>query len=293
MILVVSLSPAWQRTLLFDEFRPGEVNRVRRVIETAAGKGTNTARVLTTLGARTRLLTVAGGRRGELFRRALAADGVSARIVPVREETRLCQTLIGGGMVTELVEESRAMGSPEVKAVLRAFHDELRRAEILVLIGTVPRGCGDDFSARLARAAHERDVPLAVDMQRAQLMGAVRERPMLVKINRGELAAATGKGGVAALVKLGAERVVITQGAKPVLAFYGRGRWQVQPPRVKSLNPIGSGDSMLAGIVAALQKGRGLKEAIRLGVACGAANALTETSGVVRMGDVRRLLPQC
>jgi len=50
MILVVSLSPAWQRTLLFDEFRPGEVNRVRRVIETAAGKGTNTVAHCATLG---------------------------------------------------------------------------------------------------------------------------------------------------------------------------------------------------------------------------------------------------
>jgi len=292
MILVVGLSSAWQRTMFFDEFHLGEVNRAQRVLETASGKGVNVARVLTTLGAEARVLTVAGGRRDELLRRALRSDGVSARIVPVRGETRLCQTLVSGGVVTEVVEESPALGPSEVKAVWRAFAGELRRAELLVLSGTVPRGCGDDFYARLARAARERGVPVVVDAQRAQLMGAVREGPMLVKINRAELAAATGKGGVGALMRLGAERVVISHGAKAVLAFDGRERWSVQPPRVEALNPIGSGDSMLAGIIVGLRNGRSLNEAVRFGVACGAANALTETSGVVRMADVRRLLRQ-
>ena len=291
MILVVGLSSVWQRTLFFEQFHTGEVNRATRVIETASGKGVNVARVLTTLGAKARVLTVAGGRRGELFRRALAADGVGARVVPVRGETRLCQTLVGG-VVTEVVEETPGLRSSEVKAVMRAFAEELRRAEMLVLSGTVPRGCGDDFCAQLARAARERGVPVVVDTQRAQLMGAVREKPMLVKINRAELAAATGKGGVGELMSLGAERVVISHGAKAVLAFDGRERWSVQPPRVEALNPIGSGDSMLAGIVVELMKGRSLKEAVRFGVACGAANALTETSGVVRMADMHRLLRQ-
>lgn len=142
MILVVGLSACWQRTLFFDGFHPGEVNRARRIVETASGKGVNVARVLTTLGAKARVLTVAGGRRGELFRRALRADDVGARIVPVRGETRLCQTLVGGGGVTEVVEESVALRPSEVKAVFAAFAAELQRAEMLVLSGTVPRGCG-------------------------------------------------------------------------------------------------------------------------------------------------------
>jgi len=293
MILVVNLSPAWQRTLFFDEFSLGEVNRVQRVVETASGKGVNVARVLMTLGERVRLLTVAGGRRGKLFCQALAANGIRARIVPVRGETRFCQTLVGGNAATEVVEESAALQRTEVRAVFDAFEEELKRTKILVLSGTVPRGCGDNFYARLTRAARKAGVPVAVDAQKAQLMGAVREHPSLVKINRAELAAAAGKGGVTALRKFGAERVVITSGAKPVVGFDGRERWVVHPPRVKALNPIGSGDSMLAGIVAGLRRGWELREAVRLGVACGAANALTETAGVVRAADVRRLLCEC
>jgi fructose-1-phosphate kinase PfkB-like protein len=59
---------------------------------------------------------------------------------------------------------------------------------------------------------------------------------------------------------------------------------------VKAVNPIGSGDAMLAGMAAALLQGVSMSEAIRWGVACGAANAMTTQPGNVRLADVRGLL---
>src|SRR5207249_1617308 len=94
MILVVGLSPAWQRTLVFEDFIPGKVNRATRVSEMASGKGVNVARVASILGAPVRLLTVAGGTRGRLLKAQLAIQGLDARIVPVKAETRICQTLL-------------------------------------------------------------------------------------------------------------------------------------------------------------------------------------------------------
>lgn len=290
MILVVSLSPAWQRTLFFEHLTLGQVNRARRVIETASGKGVNVARVLHTLGEPTRLLTVAGGQRGRWFCQALAADGLAARIVPMRAETRYCQTLVADGRATELVEEAPALTRAEVAAVVRAVRHELRRARWLVLTGTVPRGCGEDFYGRLTRMARQEGVSVAVDAQGKLLLGAVIEHPSLVKVNRAELCAATGKSDPRTLLRLGSEQVVVTQGPGPVLVLTRSECWKVQPPRVQAVNAIGSGDSMLAGIVAGLRRGWELAEAVRLGVACGAANALTETAGTVRRSDVRRLL---
>ena len=45
-----------------------------------------------------------------------------------------------------------------------------------------------------------------------------------------------------------------------------------------------------AGLASALSQGQRLPDAARLGVACGAANALTPTAGVVRPDDVAELL---
>lgn len=300
MILVVGLSSVWQRTLFFPGFRPGEVNRAARVLETASGKGVNVARVATLLGAKARVLTTAGGARGELFRMALKSDGVPATIVPISGETRICQTLIGhtsSPLITEIVEESPALSPQEVEAVLSAYTRALLQTSMVVLSGTVPMGCGDDFYAQLAQLANRRDIPVLVDTQRTQLIRVAREQPGLVKINRAELAEATGQkntaSGVRELMKLGARRVVISQGAKASLAFEGTASWQATPPTIEVVNPIGSGDSMMAGIAVALSRGKKLQDALTFGVSCGAANALTETAGVIHERDVRRLKTRC
>jgi fructose-1-phosphate kinase PfkB-like protein len=47
---------------------------------------------------------------------------------------------------------------------------------------------------------------------------------------------------------------------------------------------------MLAGLAAGMAKGQILTSAVELGIACGAANALTEMPGVVKIKDVTRLL---
>jgi tagatose 6-phosphate kinase len=282
MILVVGLSPAWQRTLVFDRIATGKVNRARQVSETASGKGVNVARVASIIGGEVRLLTVAGGERGRLLRIGLKEKGLSARVVTVSAETRICQTLLGG-TVTELVEESGALTSGEVKDVLRAFSTEVRKAELVVLTGTVPQGCGENFYARLIAESQRRGVRVLIDAQKAQLQNGLKRRPFLVKINRDELAALNHVRG--------AQWAVITDGAKVVRVSDGSGTRPlvITPPRVKAKNPIGSGDAMLAGIAVGLSRGKTMLEAVRLGVACGAANAMTIEPGLVRLADVKRL----
>jgi tagatose 6-phosphate kinase len=277
MILVVGLSPAWQRTLEFRQLVPGKVNRAFRARETASGKGVNVARMARQIGGNVRLLTVAGGARG----RQLVAGLPPASVVEVKAETRICQTLIAGGVVTEIVEEAGGLSRGEVATVFAQFDRELHRAKLVVLTGTVPPGCDDDFYERLIRRA---DQPVLVDAQHTQLLNAARARPLLVKINRDELKAVKRLDG--------AEWLVISDGARRVTARHGAERFAVRPPRVKAVNTIGSGDAMLAGIAVALARGEPMLDAVRLGVACGAANALTALPGMVRAADVKKLLRQ-
>jgi len=169
----------------------------------------------------------------------------------------------------------------------------------VILTGSLPPGCSAGFYARLARASRRAGAPVLLDAQGAQLMNAAREKPFLIKVNRSELAAATGRGCESAaqlrdaarlLLVLGVKWVAISQGPKSVALFSKTEQWIVTPPAVAAVNPIGSGDAMMAGIAVALSRGQAMLEAVRLGVACGAANALTPTSGDVRRADVMRLL---
>ena len=92
------------------------------------------------------------------------------------------------------------------------------------------------------------------------------------------------------LCERGAQRVVVTAGKEPALAFDGRSFWRVQAPRIDAVNPIGSGDAFTAGLVWRLLRGEDLGEACRWGSATGAANALTMMAGEVHLNDVERLV---
>ncbi len=63
------------------------------------------------------------------------------------------------------------------------------------------------------------------------------------------------------------------------------------PPTVPLLSTVGAGDSMLAGIVFQLQKSSSLHEAVKYGMACGAAAISTEGTGFGDKNTVDRLFP--
>jgi tagatose 6-phosphate kinase len=297
-LLVVGLSPAWQRSLVFDGLAMGKVNRALRVTEHASGKVINVARVASVLGSLVRMVTVAGGYHGELLSAAIRSEGIPGRVVSVAGPTRICQTLMAGDVVTELVEEAVPLTGREVSMVEQAVGSELSRAGLMVLTGSVPRGCGNEFYARLMARAGRAGVPVLVDVQGIQLLRAAAQCPLAVRITMDELAAATGVAvesttscnrAAQRLLALGARWVVVSDGARVVHGFSVRDSFRVVPPRVQARNPIGSGDSMMAGMAHVLMRGGTMIAAVQYGVACGSANAMTDVPGMVRMRDVRRL----
>ncbi len=51
--------------------------------------------------------------------------------------------------------------------------------------------------------------------------------------------------------------------------------WKITPPSVKAVNPTGSGDAMIAGILYGFQQGWKFERCLAFGAAAGAANART------------------
>lgn len=94
------------------------------------------------------------------------------------------------------------------------------------------------------------------------------------------------------LLEKGIEIAVISLGKEGAI-IAGRGAIrQVSSPRIKVLNSVGSGDALVAGFIYSLSQGKGMEEAIRLGIAAGAANALIPGAGFLRQKDIKRLYPQ-
>lgn len=287
-IFCLGVTPALQRTLLFTRLQSNAVNRACEVHLSPAGKSVNTAYALVRLGCEAVTSGFNGGGTGAEVVRLLEEAGVESRLTPISGATRICSTLLdrSTGSVTELVEEAPPVSGAECARFQGEALSLIRQASALVISGTLPKFLPVDFYVPFILAARERDLPLLIDSHGAALLAALPAAPLIVKMNFQELQTSCGRSPLSsesetlrALYDLqgrGAQNLLVTQGGETAYLLERGGGWRFTPPRLEGvLNPIGSGDSVSAGLMARLLAGDSLREAVRFGLACGAANAET------------------
>ncbi len=313
MVLVIGQNSTWQNTYNLASLKVGDVNRIDRVMASAAGKGANVVRALATLGREGLLLAYAGGPNGKKFVDACAADGVRAEFTGIARETRVCTTVIeGSGCSTELVEPAPPVSDSERAVFESSFERSIAKADFLVISGTAMAGEREDCYLRFVRAAHERGIGVLLDSYRAHGRRALDASPEILKINTHELAELTGlpagtlteRSAASAAIRrdYGIRWVIITKGGDGAEGFDGNRSVTITPPAVPFVNAIGSGDSFTAGIVSHLLErhstgrpfpdGADLLEAVRLATAMGTANCMSWKPAWIEPEHLAWVLPR-
>lgn len=303
MILCIGTTPAAQRVMVFRRLTLDAVNRAATTLDGAAGKSVNVAKILKALGEQPVAVGFLGGDRGDELRTLLAAQGIEQEFVTVPARTRQCITVLdqAAGTTTELVEEGQPVSAADYEALLRVIRRRASGCRAVVMSGSITPGGPVNFYWHGTQIAREAGAIPVLDAQGPVLLEALQAKPGLVKPNRTELAATLGRdlqdesavlSGMRELCGRGAERVVVTAGKEPILAFDGRSYWRIHAPRIDAVNPIGSGDAFTAGLTWSLVRGENLGEACRWAAAAGAANALTLMAGEAQPSDVERLVTQ-
>ena len=281
VILAAGLTPAWQQILVFEHFRPGEVNRAVETAACASGKVLNVGSALHHLGAAALTLSPMGGLSGCQIQDDFRNLGVPAQWLTTAAATRTCTTLLDQqtGLTTELVENSAALTSTELEAYARAYQTAVATADWVVLSGSLPSETPRGFYAQLLA---QTKVPALLDARGPELQHCLRFRPWLVKPNREELEATYGRPlqtegdlmqAIRALIEAGAQHVVVSDGAGALYAGNAQGIERFPTLRVPTVNPIGCGDSLAAGLVVAAAEGRPWPAIVEFGIAAAAENA--------------------
>ena len=281
MILAAGLTPAWQQTLSFREFSPGQVNRAQKATWCASGKVLNVGCALHFLGVSAKTLCLVGGISGNQIQADFTQLGIPVRWIQSQIPTRICTTILDTmtGTTTELVENSRAIPEAELSDFYDAFVEEVRSANVVVVSGSLPDGTPADFFRRLLERTTARTV---LDIRGAELEHVLALSPFVVKPNRQELAKTVGRelaseddliAAMSELRHLGAEWVVVSQGPAPLIALGPVGVLRLQPPKVAVCNPIGCGDCLAAGIAAGIERNLSMRTALEIGIRTAAENA--------------------
>ena len=300
MITVVGINTAIDHLMRVDTLRLGEVNRTVHEQVLPGGKGLHVAQTIAALGESVQLIGLIDAAHRNLTARRMSERGVLFHGVEIDAPLRHCIALQDAdGRITEVLGQGPQLGERDRTALLRAFRLALAESDLVVLSGSLPRGLTTDTYAELAQQVHAAGKRCLVDASGEVLRQAVAAQPFLLKPNRDEAEALFGRSvgdlaaAVAALRELAARGVampVLSLGAQGALGMDESGVWHAAVELEQVRNTVGSGDCFLAGMAVAIKRGEPLREALRLAVACGAANAMDVETGYVRPDQVEALL---
>lgn len=298
--VTLTMNPAVDMSTSVDHVVPDRKLRCDSRNFDPGGGGINVARVMHELGVPVLALWTRGGLPGARLEGLLDETGVDHRHIPIERDTRDALMVVerSSGQQYRFNLPGPRLSEAELHACLEHVAELDPATPFLVLSGSLPKGTPDDFYARLARAAPE-GCKVVLDTSDAPLARGIEAPPFLIKPNVGELARLAGsdiegehhiRDVARKLIDEAGVGVVITSlGPAGASATTRDEHWHVAAPTVHLRSAVGAGDSMVAGIVAALAQGWGLEVAIRYGVAAGTAAVTTDGTQLCRRADVERL----
>jgi fructose-1-phosphate kinase PfkB-like protein len=142
-------------------------------------------------------------------------------------------------------------------------------------------------------------VPAFLDSSKEALLKGVAAKPFLIKPNETEVSILAGRelnnlsefAAAASEISTRYETIVVlSMGKEGAMAAKGQEVIHVQNPPVEAKSAVGSGDSMLAGLVYGFTQGFDFVESVKHGVAAGTANTLAIGAGQFSRQDFDNVL---
>jgi 1-phosphofructokinase family hexose kinase len=284
MIYTVTANPAVDRELTVPALEFDTVLRANHTRTDPGGKGFNVSRLLKGMGVDSIATGFLGGKAGEMLQESLKAQGIGTEFVWLSGETRTNISIVteSGGHYIKVNEPGPLVDDTHQKALLDRIDGLAKPGDWWVLAGSLPPGVAADFYARILRVLNHRGANSLVDTSGESLRMACAEHPYLIKPNCEEIMALTGlpastpaeiAAAAAEMRRMGAHNVIVSMGKAGALLHTGDEVWLAHSPEIEEKNPIGAGDSMVGGLLAALTQGMALKDALCWGTASGAATA--------------------
>jgi 6-phosphofructokinase 2 len=301
-IITLTMNPSVDRSTSVERVSPERKLRCGPPRLEAGGGGINVSRAIRKLGGASLAVYVRGGPPGEMLERMLAAEGVEQHPIETEGWTRENFAVLETS--TSAQYRFNVPGPELTEAECRRSLDALvalldRGSAILVASGSLSAGTPGDFYARVVRIAREAGAPMIVDSSGDPLREAVAAGVDAIRINYAEMVQLAGRpleddtrieAAGRGLIESGKCRnIVVSLGAGGAIVITPERARRIVSPAVPVRSRVGAGDSMLGAIALRRAQGWSFEDAVRFGVAAGAAAVMTEGSELCRREDAERL----
>jgi 1-phosphofructokinase len=271
----------------------------------AGGQGFWVARMTALLGVKVCLCCALGGESGAVLRGLIARENVELASVECAASNGVyIHTRRDGAREQIARTESKRLSRHEADELYGLTLSAALDAGVALLTGVDPPTVLDsEIYRRLAGDLRSNGVRVIADLAGSALKAALVGGLDVLKISEEEVLAESLAIGSSDTQDLdltktlddlhaaGAETVLLSRAEQPALVLDStNGRYlELTGPRVETLEPRGTGDSMFAALGASLAGGQELDSALRLAMAAGCLNATRHGLGTGTREQIEQL----
>lgn len=301
MILTITMNPSIDIAYQLDHFSLDTVNRVSETHKTPGGKGLNVTRVLSQIGDDVLASGLLGGKHGEYLEKCLDELSIRHSFMKIADETRNCIAILHEGKQTEILEKGPVISDETASAFLEKITEFLDKVEIVVISGSLPQGLPNHYYSMIIQLCQEYQVSVILDCSGAALTESLQSmvKPAIIKPNIEELSQLLGhpvaedisslKTALSQPLFESIDWVIVSLGANGMFAKHGQHFYRVTIPKITVVNPVGSGDSTVAGLASAYVAGSEDKELLKKANVLGMLNAQEKETGRVNLENYQNL----
>ena len=303
MIVTVTMNPAIDKTVDVENFEAGGLNRIKRVVSDAGGKGINVSKTIHELGGTSIASGFIGGTAGNTIKNVLKEWNTQDDFVIVSGETRtntkVVDTKIG---VTELNEPGPAVTEEEVEQLIEKLEGYASADTLFVLAGSIPPGVDKGIYREITERVHKKGAKVLLDADGELFSESLTAVPDMIKPNRDELERyykMDYRPGEKELVEMGRKfvekgisQITISLGQMGAL-FIGENKiYKASAVPVKVHSTVGAGDAMVAAMAYGWDRKMNMEETAKLAMATSAGAVATIGTKPPSRAYVEELLEQ-
>ncbi|MCC8161774.1 MAG: 1-phosphofructokinase [Lachnospiraceae bacterium] len=301
MIYTVTLNPALDKTVEIPSLTPGSVNRIVSMRTDPGGK---VSKVIAQLGGKSIAVGILGGAVGRSIKNALENMSIESDFLFVEGETRTNLKIIDpvNHTNTDINEPGVEVSEEILQEILERLIARIVPGDLVVLSGSLPLGAPADIYRSWVKACRLKGAKVFLDVDGALLGVGVQASPYLIKPNEHELRAMLGQrletveelaeAAYGLCKQYGISKIVVSLGADGALYVTEKETIRARGLKVPVGSTVGAGDSVVAAMAVAEERGMSLVDAVRLSTATGAANVMCSGSQAAEYAQIEELMPK-
>lgn len=302
-VYTLTLNPCVDRTINIDRnVEKGGTYSVSFSTKDISGKGINVSKVLHSWGRKTHCLGIDYNAGVDNVKTELnnlyIPNTLKILDGSLRTNTKVFE--IPTGSMTEFNERGNEITEDKITEVTQMIYakiDDMDRGDILVLTGSMPPGFSSAYYYELISYARKKGIKTALDASGNNLIEGAKACPYILKPNLNEFKTLTGldTDKVEDLVKAGwefiqkgIEYLCITLGDKGTILLHDNNAYFAKPYNICVKGVQGAGDSVLAGMCAAIEDMVSDEDILKYGVSAALGSLIHEGTKMCTLEDFNR-----